>query len=95
MQVRALEQLFSSPAVRRTYEHAATAFPGFCQTWERLLHEREVNNLGHLNWRTLGGIEAANYTGYGKVESCECKACREGPPTGKMIRLESGRAESD
>lgn len=84
MQVHALEQLFSNPAVRRTYERAATAFPGFCQTWERLLHEREVNNLGHLNWRALGGIETANYTGYGKVESCECKASKEGLPIGKI-----------
>jgi hypothetical protein len=84
MQVRELEHLFSSPAVRRTYQRAATAFPGFCQTWERLLHEREVNNLGHLNWRTQGGIETANYTGYGKVESCECKASRDGLPIGKI-----------
>jgi hypothetical protein len=84
MQVHALEQLFTSPALRRTYERAATAFPGFCQNWERLLHEREVNNLGHLNWVEQRGLETATYTGYGRVESCECKASKEGLPIGKI-----------
>jgi hypothetical protein len=85
MQVRALNQLFpATPALRRTYERAASLFPTFCQDWERLLHEREVNNLEHLSWREQGGLETATYTGYGKVESCECKASKEGLPIGKI-----------
>jgi len=73
-----------SPVQRRTYQRAASAFTGFCHDWERLLHEREVNNLEHLSWREDGGLETATYTGYGKVESCECKASKEGLPLGKI-----------
>ncbi|MBV8054035.1 MAG: hypothetical protein JO071_02205 [Deltaproteobacteria bacterium] len=71
-----------SPAQRRTYQRAASMFPGFCHEWERLLHEREVDNLEHLSWREDGGLKTASYTGYGKVESCQCKASREGLPIG-------------
>jgi len=73
-----------SPVQRRTYQRAASAFTGFCHEWERLLHEREVNNLEHLSWREDGGLKMATYTGYGKVESCECKASKEGLPLGKI-----------
>ena len=73
-----------SPSQQRTYRRAASAFTSFCHDWERLLHEREVNNLEHLSWRTDGGMETASYTGYGKVESCECKASKEGLPIGKI-----------
>jgi len=78
----ALELL--SPAQRTTYQHAASAFTGFCHDWERLLHERELDNLEHLSWREDGGLKTATYTGYGKVESCECKASKEGLPIGKI-----------
>jgi hypothetical protein len=84
-QADALESL--SPAQRRTYLRASSAFSDFCHEWERLLHEREVNNLEHLNWRHDGGLETASYTGYGKVESCECKESKEGLPIG-TIRYE-------
>ncbi|MBV8773201.1 MAG: hypothetical protein JO166_12865 [Deltaproteobacteria bacterium] len=73
-----------TPAQRRVYRRAASAFGLFCQHWENLLHEREVNNLGHLSWRNDGGLETAVYTGYGKVESCECRASKEGLPIGKI-----------
>jgi hypothetical protein len=72
-----------SPSQRLTFERASSAFTGFCHDWERLLHEREVNNLEHLSWRQDGGLEVATYTGYGKVESCECTA-KEGLPIGKI-----------
>jgi hypothetical protein len=49
-----------------------------------MLHEREVNNLDHLSWRRDGGLETATYTGYGRVEGCECKASKEGLPIGKI-----------
>jgi hypothetical protein len=84
MQSRADDLELLSPAQRRTYQRAASAFTGFCQEWERLLHEREVNNLDHLSWREDSGLETASYTGYGKVESCECKASKEGLPIGKI-----------
>jgi hypothetical protein len=73
-----------SPAQRRTYQRAASVFSSFCHDWERLLHDREVNNLEHLSWRSDGGLEVATYTGYGKVQSCECKASKEGLPIGKI-----------
>jgi hypothetical protein len=73
-----------SPAQRRTYERAAAAFTDFCHEWEGLLHEREVDNLAHLSWREDGGLQTANYTGYGKVESCICKESKEGLPIGKI-----------
>jgi hypothetical protein len=73
-----------SPAQRRAYQRAASTFNSFCHHWESLLHEREVNNLGHLSWRNNGGLETAIYTGYGKVESCECKPSKEGLAIGKI-----------
>jgi len=73
-----------SPAQRRAYRRAASTFNSFCHHWESLLHEREVNNLGHLSWRNNGGLETASYTGYGKVESCECKPSKEGLAIGKI-----------
>jgi len=77
-----------SPVQRRTYQRAASAFSDFCHDWERMLHEREVNNLEHLSWREDGGLQTASYTGYGKVESCECKASKEGLPIGKIRYME-------
>ena len=81
-QIEAIELL--SPVQRNRYQRAASLFADFCQDWQRLLHEREVDNLGHLSWREQGGFETATYTGYGKLESCECKASKEGLPIGKI-----------
>lgn len=75
---------FLTPAQRRTYQRASSAFTAFCHEWERLLHDREVNNLEHLSWQHNGGLEMATYTGYGKVESCECHESKEGLPIGKI-----------
>jgi hypothetical protein len=77
-----------SPVQRITYQRAALAFTSFCHDWERLLHEREVDNLEHLSWREDSGLEIATYTGYGKVESCECKESKEGLPIGKIRYME-------
>jgi hypothetical protein len=85
-QIDGLELL--SPVQKRTYHRAASAFTSFCHDWERMLREREVNNLEHLSWREDGGLETATYTGYGKVESCECKASKEGLPIGKIRYME-------
>jgi hypothetical protein len=71
-------------AQRRVYQQAASLFPGFCHNWERLLHEREVNNRQHLAWHSDGGLKTASYTGYGRVESCQCKASKEGLPIGEI-----------
>ena len=73
-----------TPAQRRVYRRAASSFTSFCHHWESLLHEREVDNLGHLSWHKDGGLETATYTGYGKVESCECKPSKEGLPIGRI-----------
>jgi hypothetical protein len=73
-----------TPAQRRTFQRASVAFNSFCHHWEDLLHERELNNLEHLSWRQDGGTETADYTGYGKVQSCVCKASKEGLPIGKI-----------
>ncbi len=75
---------FRSPAEKAHYEHAANLFPSFCQEWQRLLHDREVNNLAHLNWQLRQGYETATYTGYGQVESCDTKESVEGIPIGKI-----------
>jgi hypothetical protein len=72
-----------TPGQRQTFQRATSSFTAFCHDWERLLHEREINNLEHLSWRSDGGLEIATYTGYGKVESCECKES-EGLPIGKL-----------
>jgi hypothetical protein len=89
-----------TPAQRRTYQRASSLFASFCRDWERLLHEREVNNLEHLSWQQNGGLQTATYTGYGKVESCECHASKEGLPIGKigyeeMLYSIAGKTVSD
>jgi hypothetical protein len=76
--------IFHSPAEERIYNHAAALFPSFCQEWQRMLHDRETNNLEHITWTSSGGYETATYTGYGKVESCETKESVEGVPIGKV-----------
>jgi hypothetical protein len=80
--IDALELL--TPAQRQTFVRASSAFESFCHDWERLLRERELNNLEHLSWRQDGTLQTATYTGYGKVEACECKESKEGLPIGKI-----------
>jgi hypothetical protein len=76
--------IFHSPAERVRYEKAASRFPNFCHDWQRMLHDREINNLEHLTWQTRDGAETASYTGYGVVETCETKESVEGVPIGKL-----------
>ena len=70
---------------RQKWDRAVAALPGFCHEWERLLHDREIDNLAHLNWKARDGYETATYTGYGKVEACEAKESVQGVPIGKVM----------
>jgi hypothetical protein len=76
--------VFHSPVERARYEKAAARFPNFCQDWQRMLHDRETNNLEHLTWQTRDGFQTSSYTGYGQVETCETKESVEGVPIGKL-----------
>ncbi len=76
--------IFHSPAERAQYEKAAARFPGFCHDWQRMLHDRETNNLQHLTWQSRDGAQTSTYTGYGRVETCETKESVEGVPIGKI-----------
>ncbi len=69
---------------RRKFERASADFPTFCQDWERRLHERELNNLSHINWQRRDGYETATYVAYGKVDDCETKESARGVPIGKL-----------
>jgi hypothetical protein len=69
---------------RRKFERASADFPTFCQDWERKLHERELNNLAHINWQKRDGYETATYVAYGKVDACETKESAKGVPIGKL-----------
>ena len=73
-----------TPAERRLYAQAAAAFPHFCQDWQRMLRDRETNNLSSLNWQEKSGYETASYVGYGPIKTCECKESAEGIPLGKV-----------
>jgi hypothetical protein len=75
---------FHSDAERTQYEKAAAQFPDFCHDWQRMLHDRETNNLEHLTWQPDNGGETATYTGYGQVETCQTKESVEGVPIGKL-----------
>jgi len=70
---------------RQKWDTAVAALPGFCHEWERLLHNREVDNLAHLNWKFRDGYETATYTGYSKVQACEAKESAQGVPIGKVV----------
>lgn len=71
-------------AQRRKWDMAQAALPGFCHKWDRMLHDREVNNLSHLDWHEKDGYETATYTGYGDIQGCEAKESDEGVPIGKV-----------
>lgn len=75
-------------AQRKKWEQARAALPGFCQDWDRMLHDREVNNLSHLEWHQQQGYQTATYTGYGKVQACKQKESDEGVPIGKVTYQE-------
>ena len=68
----------------KEYKTASAEFPGFCKDWERKLHDRETNNLGHLTWQEKDGYETATYTGYGPVQKCECHQSSDGYSIGKV-----------
>ena len=74
-----------TPLQRNRYRVAAAEFPAFCHDWERLLHEREVNNLQNIRWQVSNGYKTASYVGYGKVVRCETKESAEGVPIGKVF----------
>jgi len=74
-----------STAERKKWETAVTALPDFCHEWERLLHNREMDNLAHLTWKSRDGYQTASYTGYSKVQACEAKESAQGIPIGKVV----------
>jgi len=78
----------SSLLDRRKYGRALATFPSFCRDWERKLHDREVNNLANITWQERNGYKTATYTGYGKIEHCECKPTPQGIPIGKLTYRE-------
>jgi len=80
--------VFHSPAEDARYNIAAAKFPDFCHEWQRMLRDRESNNLSHLSWQTQGGVETTTYTGYGQVDDCETKESVEGVPIGKISSME-------
>jgi hypothetical protein len=81
--------IFHSSAERARYEKAAARFPQFCHDWQRMLHDRETNNLQHLTWQTRDGAKTSSYTGYGQVDKCEMKESVEGVPIGKISYMET------
>ena len=68
----------------REYKKASAVFPSFCKDWEHKLHEREVNNLGHVAWTEKDGYETGTYVGYGPVQKCECHQSTDGYSIGKV-----------
>jgi hypothetical protein len=81
--------VFHSHAEEVRYNAAAAKFPSFCHEWQRMLRDRESNNLSHLTWQTQGGVETTTYTGYGEVDNCETKESVEGVPIGKISYMET------
>jgi len=70
--------------LNREYQQAAGLFPAFCKDWERMLHDREANNIQHIVWRLENGFETALYTGYSGVKTCEAHQSPEGFSIGKL-----------
>ncbi|MGH7840067.1 MAG: hypothetical protein ACRETH_00630 [Steroidobacteraceae bacterium] len=81
-------------AQRRKWQVAVASLPGFCQDWNRMLHDREVNNLLHLHWHSSADGATATYIGYGTVENCQAKESSEGVPIGKVTYEERDYALS-
>jgi hypothetical protein len=69
---------------KRTFERAAAAFASFCQDWERMLHDRQIDNRAHLELHANGEYETATFIAYSKIESCQCKLSAKGSPLGEM-----------
>jgi hypothetical protein len=81
----ALRRLNPMRLVRnRQYKKAAAAFPAFCKHWQSLLHEREVYNLGRIQWVPKDGYQTGTYTGYSTIETCSCKQSDQGFAIGKL-----------
>ncbi len=68
----------------REFKKAAALFPDFCKDWERKLHDREVNNQGHITWTMKDGWQTGTYTGYSPVQKCECHQSSDGYSIGKV-----------
>ena len=68
----------------REFKKASAEFPDFCKDWERKLHDREVNNQGHITWTMKDGWETGTYTGYSPVQKCECHQSTDGFSIGKV-----------
>jgi hypothetical protein len=68
----------------REFKKASAVFPAFCKDWERKLHDREVNNQGHIAFQQKDGWSTGIYTGYGPVQKCECHQSTDGYSIGKV-----------
>ena len=68
----------------REFAKASSLFPAFCKDWERKLHDRELNNEGHIAWQQKDGWETGTYTGYGPIKNCECHQSSDGYSIGKV-----------
>jgi hypothetical protein len=73
-----------SAILRHKWDVAVAALPTFCHDWERMLRDREEDNLSHLEWKDAQGFKTATYIGYGKVLACRAKESVEGVPLGKV-----------
>jgi hypothetical protein len=82
------------------YKKAAAKFGTFCKEWEQKLHEREVLNLGKIDWKLRDGYNTGTYTGYGPIETCTTKETPDGFALGELTYEEftyylAGRSQRD
>jgi hypothetical protein len=59
--------------VRDSIDTALATFESFCGEWQRMLRDREVNNLKKLVFLKQGEYQTATYKGYGTIDSCSCR----------------------
>ncbi len=58
---------------RDSIDTALATFESFCGEWQRMLREREANNLNKLVFLEQGEYQTATYKGYGTVDTCSCR----------------------
>ncbi|MGH7949124.1 MAG: hypothetical protein ACREQF_07870 [Candidatus Binataceae bacterium] len=58
---------------RDAIDTALATFESFCGEWQRMLRDREDNNLRKLVFLKKGEFHTAVYKGYGKIDACSCR----------------------
>jgi len=58
---------------RDAIDTALATFDSFCGEWQRMLRDREDNNLRKLTFTRTGEHHRAAYKGYGKIDACTCR----------------------